>query len=187
MTGFPLRPAGQRRGFSLQQVPANCADRPRMTLRHSGLRELCCPNRVIALDHEAFRDGYIAGWRSVRGEAPEQVPLSPVFVRSAMYMLGFSRGARDATATMPGQSPSALGADHTRTELAHEEVARVPVDVEDDLVTAAEAHERKRPHTVLTHVRQVHRLDVVLEPVGHGFTTQHHGPGSSPDYSDSSP
>jgi hypothetical protein len=70
-------------------------------LKALGVRKLCCPNRVAALDHEAFRDGYIAGWRSLRGEAPEQVPSSPVFVRSAMYMLGFSRGTKDARSMTP--------------------------------------------------------------------------------------
>jgi hypothetical protein len=54
---------------------------------------------LAAVDHEAFRNGYIAGWRSVRGEDPVLIPPSPVFVRSAMYMLGFSRGAKDAAAT----------------------------------------------------------------------------------------
>jgi hypothetical protein len=65
---------------------------------------------------------------------------------------------------------AALGANHPRAELAHVEVSGLLVDVDDDLVPAAVAHESKRPRTVLTHVRQVHRLDVVLEPVGHGFT-----------------
>jgi hypothetical protein len=45
-----------------------------------------------------FQQGYIAGWQSVRGadDHPILVPQSPVFVGQAMYMVGFSRGARDA-------------------------------------------------------------------------------------------
>jgi hypothetical protein len=45
-----------------------------------------------------FRRGYIAGWQAVRGadDQPIFVPPSPVFVEPTMYMVGFSRGARDA-------------------------------------------------------------------------------------------
>jgi hypothetical protein len=58
-----------------------------------------------ALDHEAqqadhhpFQQGYIAGWQSVRGadDQPVLIPPSPVFVGPVMYMVGFSRGTRDA-------------------------------------------------------------------------------------------
>jgi hypothetical protein len=50
------------------------------------------------VNQEPFRRGYIAGWQSVRGadDQPIFVPPSPVFVGSTMYMVGFSRGARDA-------------------------------------------------------------------------------------------
>jgi hypothetical protein len=50
------------------------------------------------VDHRPFQQGYIAGWQSVRGgdDQPVLVPPSPVFVGSAMYMVGYSRGARDA-------------------------------------------------------------------------------------------
>jgi hypothetical protein len=50
------------------------------------------------VDHRPFQQGYIAGWQSVRGadDQPVLVPPSPVFVGLAMYMVGFSRGARDA-------------------------------------------------------------------------------------------
>jgi hypothetical protein len=46
---------------------------------------------------DAFRDGYIAGWRSVRGadENPD-VPACPVQTGMSMYLVGFSRGVRDA-------------------------------------------------------------------------------------------
>jgi hypothetical protein len=49
-------------------------------------------------DQESFQQGYVAGWRSVRGDDdhPPIIPLSPVFVGPSMYMVGFSRGARDA-------------------------------------------------------------------------------------------
>jgi hypothetical protein len=50
------------------------------------------------VDHRPFQQGYIAGWQSVRGadDHPPLIPLSPVFVEPAMYMVGYSRGARDA-------------------------------------------------------------------------------------------
>ena len=50
------------------------------------------------VDQAPFQQGYIAGWQSVRGadDHPILVPQSPVFVGQAMYMVGFSRGARDA-------------------------------------------------------------------------------------------
>jgi hypothetical protein len=50
------------------------------------------------IDQAPFQQGYIAGWQSVRGadDHPILVPQSPVFVGQAMYMVGFSRGARDA-------------------------------------------------------------------------------------------
>jgi hypothetical protein len=47
-----------------------------------------------------FEEGYVAGWQSVRGpkDVPLNVPLSPVVVVPGAYMVGFSRGLRDATA-----------------------------------------------------------------------------------------
>jgi hypothetical protein len=50
------------------------------------------------VDHRPFQHGYIAGWQSVRGadDYPPLIPPSPVFVEPAMYMVGYSRGARDA-------------------------------------------------------------------------------------------
>jgi hypothetical protein len=50
------------------------------------------------VDHRPFREGYIAGWQSVRGadDQPVLIPPSPVFAGPAMYMVGYSRGARDA-------------------------------------------------------------------------------------------
>jgi hypothetical protein len=51
------------------------------------------------VDFKPFRHGYVAGWRSVRPDHhPTLIPPSPVFVRPLMYMVGFSRGARDAGA-----------------------------------------------------------------------------------------
>jgi hypothetical protein len=49
-------------------------------------------------DHHPFQQGYIAGWQSVRGadDQPVLIPPSPVFVGPAMYMIGYSRGTRDA-------------------------------------------------------------------------------------------
>ena len=54
------------------------------------------------IDQAPFEQGYIAGWQSVRGadDHPILVPQSPVFVGHAMYMVGFSRGARDAGPSM---------------------------------------------------------------------------------------
>jgi hypothetical protein len=49
------------------------------------------------LNQEVFQQGYLAGWQSVRGadDQPTFIPRSPVFV-GPMYMVGFSRGTRDA-------------------------------------------------------------------------------------------
>jgi hypothetical protein len=46
---------------------------------------------------EAFREGYIAGWRSAKGadENPD-VPSCPAAAGMSMYLVGFSRGVRDA-------------------------------------------------------------------------------------------
>jgi hypothetical protein len=52
------------------------------------------------MDVGSFPEAYIAGWRSVTGEEPVLVPESPVLVAYAgtvAYMIGFSRGVRDAT------------------------------------------------------------------------------------------
>jgi hypothetical protein len=54
---------------------------------------------VHETDREVFREGYIAGWRSIRGDDPMMVPPSPVIVGTPMHLVGFSRGARDAGAT----------------------------------------------------------------------------------------
>ena len=53
------------------------------------------------MDQEAYRDGYIAGWRSVRGPdaGPVLVPPCPTPIETAMYSVGFSCGVRDALAT----------------------------------------------------------------------------------------
>ena len=54
-------------------------------------------------DHEPFHQGYLAGWQSVRGadDEPLLIPPCPVFVGPAMYMVGYSRGARDARSMTP--------------------------------------------------------------------------------------
>jgi hypothetical protein len=51
------------------------------------------------VDQALFQRGYIAGWQSVRGgdDHPALVPQSTVFVGQVIYMVGFSRGARDAS------------------------------------------------------------------------------------------
>jgi hypothetical protein len=61
-----------------------------------------------------------------------------------------------------GADHAAFRADHARPELAHQEIARVPVDLEAHLVAAAKAHDQKRAHAVLAHVGEVHWLDFVL-------------------------
>jgi hypothetical protein len=72
------------------------------------LRADCLYGEAHRVDHEPFQQGYVAGWRSVRGadDHPVLIPPSPVFVGPAMYMVGFSRGARDAGAmtTVSGES-----------------------------------------------------------------------------------
>jgi hypothetical protein len=59
--------------------------------------------KKLILDPRPFEQGYIAGWQSVRGadEQPPLIPPSPVFVGPAMYVVGYSRGARDARAVTP--------------------------------------------------------------------------------------
>jgi hypothetical protein len=53
------------------------------------------PLRALKVDSTPCRHGYLAGWRSVRDDQPVLIPPSPVFVGPVMYMVGFSRGARD--------------------------------------------------------------------------------------------
>jgi hypothetical protein len=50
------------------------------------------------LDQEKFDDGDIAGWQLVEGplSRPVMIPRCPVPIESAMYMIGFARGVRDA-------------------------------------------------------------------------------------------
>ena len=63
------------------------------------------------MDVGSFSQGYVAGWRSVTGDVPVLVPESPVLVGAHVgavtYMVGFSRGSRDAT-TMTLEAPSHL-------------------------------------------------------------------------------
>ena len=63
----------------------------------------CLDSEVRQVDHEPFNQGYIAGWQSVRGadDQPMLIPPCPVLVRATMHMVGVSRGARDARATIP--------------------------------------------------------------------------------------
>jgi hypothetical protein len=60
------------------------------------------------MDIGSFSQGYVAGWRSVTGDVPVLVPESPVLVGAHIgavtYMVGFSRGSRDATAMTPDPS-----------------------------------------------------------------------------------
>jgi hypothetical protein len=53
------------------------------------------------MDQEAYGDGYIAGWRSVRGpdSHPVVIPGCPAPIETAMYTIGFSAGVRDALAS----------------------------------------------------------------------------------------
>jgi hypothetical protein len=63
----------------------------------------CLYFQTQQLDCEPFRNGYIAGWQSVRGamDQPVLIPPCPVLVGTAMYLVGFSRGARDARTMTP--------------------------------------------------------------------------------------
>jgi hypothetical protein len=71
-----------------------------------------------AVDHDAFHDGYIAGWRSVRGaEENPDVPACPVLCGMSMYLVGFSRGVRDARVV---QFPNSRPPSARRNDL-HEE------------------------------------------------------------------
>jgi hypothetical protein len=57
------------------------------------------------MDVGSFSQGYVAGWRSITGDEPVLVPESPVLVGAHVgavtYMVGFSRGARDAVEMTP--------------------------------------------------------------------------------------
>jgi hypothetical protein len=70
--------------------------------RHLG----CVDRQVSPGEHQPFQEGYVAGWQSVRGADgyPLLIPPSPVFVGSAMYMVGYSRGSRDAEAMTPASA-----------------------------------------------------------------------------------
>jgi hypothetical protein len=61
-----------------------------------------------------------------------------------------------------GANRAALGAHHARAEFLHQEVARELVDVNNNLVPAAEAIHVERPDGALAHVRQVHLLYLVF-------------------------
>jgi hypothetical protein len=56
-------------------------------------------------DIGSFSQGYVAGWRSVTGDMPILMPESPVLVGAHVgavtYLVGFSRGVRDATTMTP--------------------------------------------------------------------------------------
>jgi hypothetical protein len=63
-----------------------------------GLANITTRAFSFEVDQEPFQQGYTAGWQSVRGtdDDPVLIPPSPVFIGQAMYMVGFSRGVRDA-------------------------------------------------------------------------------------------
>lgn len=50
------------------------------------------------MDRETFEAGYVAEWRSVRGsdDDPPFVPPAPLPLVPGAYVIGFSRGVRDA-------------------------------------------------------------------------------------------
>jgi hypothetical protein len=58
------------------------------------------------MDQGTFQEGYTAGWRSVAGHSPIIIPLSPMRNDADGFMVGFSRGKRDADA-MGGDPPTA--------------------------------------------------------------------------------
>ena len=54
---------------------------------------------VRQMELYTFEAGYVAGWRSVRGseDDPPFVPPPPSPIVAGAYIIGFSRGVRDAT------------------------------------------------------------------------------------------
>jgi hypothetical protein len=50
------------------------------------------------MDQGTFQEGYAAGWRSVAGGSPINIPPSPMRNDADAFMVGFSRGKRDADA-----------------------------------------------------------------------------------------
>jgi hypothetical protein len=51
------------------------------------------------MDDDPFSQGYLDGWRSVRGEKEQPaIPRVPAGTGKSMYLIGFHRGVRDAKA-----------------------------------------------------------------------------------------
>jgi hypothetical protein len=65
------------------------------------------------MEKGTFEQGYIAGWQSVRGDVPVNVPPSPMRVTSGAYMVGVSRGMRDASEMNGGVATSTKPASPT--------------------------------------------------------------------------
>jgi hypothetical protein len=86
------------RAMPVEELPSFRGHRRRPDERQRDRADGSARSFLHHLDQEPFQQGYIAGWQSVRGadNHPLLIPLSPVFVGQAMYMVGFSRGARDA-------------------------------------------------------------------------------------------
>ena len=79
---------------------------PQEDFRDIGAPEHLAASALDCMTQEAehpFGRGYLAGWQSVRGadDEPLLIPPSPVLVGPAMYMVGYSRGARDAGGMAP--------------------------------------------------------------------------------------
>jgi hypothetical protein len=52
-----------------------------------------------AVNSDSFSQGYLDGWRSVRGDNEQlAVPPGPAAAGRSVYLVGFERGARDAMA-----------------------------------------------------------------------------------------
>jgi hypothetical protein len=71
-----------------------------------GYLESAAQKRTSKMDQGAFQEGYAAGWRSVTGRFPIIIPPSPMRNDTDAFMVGFSRGKRDADA-MATESPIA--------------------------------------------------------------------------------
>jgi hypothetical protein len=50
------------------------------------------------MSDEIFRDGYFAGWHSIRGDKPLVSPTYVPTPREAAFRMGVARGVRDAVA-----------------------------------------------------------------------------------------
>jgi hypothetical protein len=63
---------------------------------NGGYTESAAQAELPKMDQGTFQEGYAAGWRSVAGGSPINIPQSPMRNDADAFMVGFSRTERDA-------------------------------------------------------------------------------------------